>query len=45
MAKYYVMGNYTAQAFKGFINNPKFSDPIPIVAAVDIAMTITITQP
>ena len=29
----------------GFINNPKFSDPIPIVAAVDIAMTITITQP
>tara|TARA_Y100000590_G_scaffold460549_1_gene620093 strand:- start:1549 stop:1872 length:324 start_codon:yes stop_codon:yes gene_type:complete len=23
MAKYYVMGNYTAQAFKGFISNPK----------------------
>ena len=22
MAKYYVMGNYTAQAFKGFINDP-----------------------
>tara|TARA_Y100000590_G_scaffold303206_1_gene341844 strand:+ start:409 stop:732 length:324 start_codon:yes stop_codon:yes gene_type:complete len=23
MAKYYVMGNYTAQAFKGFIKDPK----------------------
>ena len=22
MAKYYVMGNYTPQAFKGFIGNP-----------------------
>ena len=23
MAKYYVMGNYTAQAFKGFLKDPK----------------------
>jgi uncharacterized protein with GYD domain len=23
MAKYYMMGNYTAKAFQGFMNNPK----------------------
>ena len=23
MAKYYVMGNYTAKAFQGFMKNPK----------------------
>ena len=23
MAKYYIIGNYTAQAFKGFIKDPK----------------------
>ena len=37
MAKYYIIGNYTAQAFKGFIKDPK-QDRAAAANALDAKM-------